>query len=162
MSKKYHRDVTAWNLDDQEDDTFNRLPQAITHQKNTPYFEVLSVVPHAPSRWRLIQEEVRGVRRAEDDFVYQTVVVGNAQDALTGILLNPDIGAVVLSEGFASQGGDKNPLLEVFNSIIDFEASSKDAELQVLPAAQDIRKLRPELHLYRFIAINTESLCGHP
>ncbi|QEO16818.1 aminotransferase class I/II-fold pyridoxal phosphate-dependent enzyme [Acetobacter vaccinii] len=162
VSKKYHRDVTAWNLDDQEDDTFNRLPQAITHQKNTPYFEVLSVVPHAPSRWRLIQEEVRGVRRAEDDFVYQTVVVGNAQDALTGILLNPDIGAVVLSEGFASQGGDKNPLLEVFNSIIDFEASSKDDEILVLQVAQAIRKIRPELDIYLLSDRNIESLAGKP
>ncbi|MFT9015409.1 MAG: ornithine decarboxylase [Acetobacter sp.] len=161
ISKKYHRDVTAWSAEEQEDEPLNRLPQAITHLKTTPYFEVLSVVPHAPTRWRLIQEEVAGVRRPEDDFVYQAVIVGNAPDALTAILLNPDIGAVVLYEGFASDGGKANPLLDVFSSIIDISPTGDDEDL-VIRLAQAIRKIRPELDIYLLSDRNIESLAGRP
>ncbi|MFT8674867.1 MAG: ornithine decarboxylase [Acetobacter sp.] len=161
ISKKYHRDVTAWSAEEQEDEPLNRLPQAITHLKTTPYFEVLSVVPHAPTRWRLIQEEVAGVRRPEDDFVCQAVIVGNAPDALTAILLNPDIGAVVLYEGFASDGGKANPLLDVFSSIIDISPTGDDEDL-VIRLAQAIRKIRPELDIYLLSDRNIESLAGRP
>ncbi|MFT8777065.1 MAG: ornithine decarboxylase [Gluconacetobacter liquefaciens] len=161
VSKKYHRDVNAWSTDEQEDDPLNRLPQAITHQKNTPYFEVLSVVPHAPSRWKLIHEEVAGVRRPEDDFVYQAVIVGNAPDALTAILLNPDIGAVVLYEGFSPDGSGDNPLLDVFRSVIDISPAGDD-EIHVIRLAQAIRKIRPELDLYLLSDRNIESLSGRP
>lgn len=161
ISKKYHRDVTAWNVEELEDEPLNRLPQAITHLKSRPYFEVLSVVPHSPARWRLIQEEVAGVRRPEDDFVYQAVIVGNAPDALTAILLNPDIGAVVLYEGFASEGGEPNPLLNVFRSLIDISPTGDD-EVHVIRLAQAIRKIRPELDIYLLSDRNIETLAGRP
>ena len=38
ISKKYHRDVGAWNVEELEDEPLNRLPQAITHVKSRPYF----------------------------------------------------------------------------------------------------------------------------
>ncbi len=161
VSRKYHRDASSWNMDDHEDEPLNRLPQAITHLKNTPYFEVLSVVPHAPSRWPLIQEEARGVRRPEDDFIYQPVIVGNAQDALTGILLNPDIGAVVLYEGFAAQSPVENPLLAVFENVIDFSTIGDDEAL-VLQLAQAIKKIRPEMDIYLLSDRNIETLAGKP
>ncbi|MFT8886767.1 MAG: ornithine decarboxylase [Acetobacter papayae] len=161
ISKKYHRDVGAWNVEELEDEPLNRLPQAITHVKSRPYFEVLSVVPHSPARWRLIQEEVAGVRRPEDDFIYQAVIVGNAPDALTAILLNPDIGAVVLYEGFASEGGETNPLLDVFRNIIDISPTGDD-EVQVIRLAQAIRKIRPELDIYLLSDRNIETLAGRP
>ena len=161
VSRKYHRDAASWNMDDHDDEPLNRLPQAITHLKNTPYFEVLSVVPHAPSRWPLIQEEARGVRRPEDDFIYQPVIVGNAQDALTGILLNPDIGAVVLYEGLAAKSAVENPLLAALQSIIDFSTVGDDEAL-VLQLAQAIKKIRPEMDIYLLSDRNIESLAGRP
>ncbi|MCI1244174.1 MAG: beta-eliminating lyase-related protein [Acetobacter fabarum] len=161
VSRKYHRDASAWNMDDHDDEPLNRLPQAITHLKSTPYFEVLSVVPHARSRWPLIQEEARGVRRAEDDFIYQPVIVGNAQDALTGILLNPDIGAVVLYEGFTAQSLTENPLLAAFQSVIDFSTIGDDETL-VLQLAQAIKKIRPEMDIYLLSDRNIETLAGKP
>lgn len=161
VSRKYHRDASAWNMDDHDDEPLNRLPQAITHLKSTPYFEVLSVVPHARSRWPLIQEEARGVRRAEDDFIYQPVIVGNAQDALTGILLNPDIGAVVLYEGFTAQSLTENPLLAAFQSVIDLSTIGDDETL-VLQLAQAIKKIRPEMDIYLLSDRNIETLAGKP
>ena len=32
VSKKYHRDVHTWNLDDQEDGVINHLSHVLTHQ----------------------------------------------------------------------------------------------------------------------------------
>lgn len=161
ISKKYHHDLASWNIEEQDDEPLNRLPQAITHIKSKPYFEVLSVVPHAMSRWGLIREEVAGVRRPEDDFVYQPVIVSNAPDALTAILLNPDIGAVVLYEGFSSDGNRSNPLLEVFSNIIDL-SSTGDDEALVISLAQAIKKIRPELDIYLLSDRNIESLAGRP
>ncbi|WP_086635144.1 decarboxylase [Acetobacter sp. DsW_059] len=160
VSQKYHRDVSAWNLEELEDEPVNRLPQALTHIKNKPYFEVLSVVPHAQSRWQHIQEEARGVRRPEDEFIYQTVIVGNAPDALTAILINPDISAVVLYEGFAAHAANENPLLDVFNTVIDLSAS--DDEILTLRLAQAIKKIRPELDIYLLSDRNIEALAGKP
>ncbi|MCH4023859.1 MAG: ornithine decarboxylase [Acetobacter sp.] len=161
ISKKYHHDLASWNIEEQDDEPLNRLPQAITHIKSKPYFEVLSVVPHAMSRWGLIREEVAGVRRPEDDFVYQPVIVSNAPDALTAILLNPDIGSVVLYEGFSSDGNRSNPLLEVFSNIIDL-SSTGDDEALVISLAQAIKKIRPELDIYLLSDRNIESLAGRP
>ena len=159
ISKKFHRDVSVWDVENYEDDPFNRLPQAISRIKTKPYFEVLSVVPHARSRWQHIKEETRGVRRPEDEFIYETVVVGTAADALKGILLNSDIGSVVLYEGFEKGGSKEDDFLDVFKEIIDFSSLEYSDSLS-LRLAQAIKKIRPELDIFLLSDQNTEVLSG--
>lgn len=161
ISKKFHRDVSVWDVENYEDDPFNRLPQAISHVKAKPYFEVLSVVPHARSRWQHIKEETRGVRRPEDEFIYETVVVGNAADALKGILLNSDIGSVVLYEGFEKGANGKDSFLEVFKEIIDF-SSLDEGDFLSLRLAQAIKKIRPELDIFLLSDQSIEDFSGKP
>ncbi|GBQ89086.1 decarboxylase [Gluconobacter albidus] len=161
ISKKFHRDVSVWDVENYEDDPFNRLPQAISHVKAKPYFEVLSVVPHARSRWQHIKEETRGVRRPEDEFIYETVVIGNAADALKGILLNSDIGSVVLYEGFEKGSNGKDSFLEVFKEVIDF-SSLDEGDFLSLRLAQAIKKIRPELDIFLLSDQSIEYFSGKP
>ncbi len=160
ISLKYMSDLAAWDARDDEDSIpMDRLPQAITHVSTRPYFEVLSVVPHTPSRWQHIAHEAREIRRPDDEFVYETVVVGNAQDALTAILLNPAIAAVVLYEGFAAQAAKQHPLLAAMREVIDFSPVTDEGAL-ALRTAEAIRLIRPELDVYLLSDRDVEALAG--
>lgn len=161
ISQKYMNDGTVWELTDDESEPANRLPAGFNHVVRRPYFEVLSVVPHAPSRWPHIVAEARAIRRPEDEFIYEVVVVGNAHDALTATLLNPDIGAVVLYEGFAAHGAHDNPLIAALRESLNLPVGHNEAEL-ALELARTIKRLRPELDLYFLSDRHIESLAGKP
>jgi len=119
LSQKYMADISAWdNWDADDSQPAERLPQAISHIERKPYFEVLAVVPHITSRWQHIAYEARSIRRPEDEFIYETVVAGNAEDALTAILVNPSITSVVLYEGFAAKAAETNPLITAIAEVI--------------------------------------------
>ena len=50
--------------------------------------------------WPEIRETFRRLRRAEDEFVYEPVVVGSFEDAVLAVVFNPNLQAVVISDGF--------------------------------------------------------------
>lgn len=159
ISRKYQNDPSAWDGDEEGGAPANRLPAGFTGTTSRPYFEVLSVVPHVASRWQHIIDEARAVRRPEDEFIYEVVVTGNAHDALTAILLNPEICAVVLYEGFSAQGSSENQLIAALREIIDFTTASNEAEL-TLNLARVIKKIRPELDIYLLSDRRVEELAG--
>ncbi len=162
ISQKYMADITAWDSAEKEESTpAERLPQAINHVTTKPYFEVLSIVPHMTSRWQHIAQEARAIRRVEDEFVYETVVVGNAEDALTAILVNPSIASVVLYEGFAAKAAIDNPLIEAMAKVANFSDVDGEEEL-ALRTARAIKKIRPELDLYLLSDRAIEELAGDP
>lgn len=161
ISQKYMADESVWEATDDDSEPANRLPASFARVARRPYFEVLSVVPHAPSRWPHIVAEARSIRRPEDEFIYEVVVVGNAQDALTALLLNSDIGAVVLYEGFAARGAHDNPLIHALRESLDLPDSKNEAEL-ALELAKAIKRLRPELDIYFLSDRHIETLAGKP
>ena len=78
------------------------LPTVITgRETRRPYFEVLFVTPQPASRWPAMCAEIRRLRRIEDDFIYEPVIVGSFEDALCAAIVNPQILAVIVAEGFA-------------------------------------------------------------
>jgi len=74
-----------------EDKQLDSLP--ITPPK--PYFEVLIVHPFPDEYEMLYRQQMMAFKSAHDEFIYDIVLVGSAEDALTAVLANTDIQACV-------------------------------------------------------------------
>ena len=76
-----------------------------------PYFETLIVTGVPASSWQGIAAEWRKLRRPLDAFVYEPVIVGSLEDAFCAAMLNSNIAAVVINEGFALRSRHEAPIL---------------------------------------------------
>ena len=111
MLRSYRRDAAEWEAD--EDPTGHAIapPLPTTESGGRPYFEVLYVMPTSPSKWPTHAQQVRRLRRSQDQFIYEPVFVGNLEDAVLATLVNPQIQAVVIHEGFPWASTHELPLL---------------------------------------------------
>jgi len=57
-------------------------------------YSVVFVSPAERTAWPEIRETFRRLRRAEDDFVYEPVVVGSFEDAVLAVVFNANLQAV--------------------------------------------------------------------
>ena len=103
ISQDFKHDPAEWESSDEVADVpADRLPPAFGGSAAfRPYFEVLFVTPHQPSRWQHMIHEIRRLRRPEDEFIYEPLIVGSAEDAVAAAIVNPDLAAIALYEGFA-------------------------------------------------------------
>jgi arginine decarboxylase len=136
------------------------LPSVISgREHHRPYFEVLLVTPQPQSRWGGMAAEFRRLRRPEDAFVYEPVVVGSFEDALCAILVNPSIQAVIVAEGFAFRSTHDAPVLR---TILDSALGKLEPSSSALALAGIIKKVRPELDLYVTSDRDVETLAASP
>lgn len=110
-----------------------------------PYFEVLIVAPSMSARIDRNVQLLRSMRRKEDDFVYEPVVVESFQDAFCAIAVNPNIAAVAIFEGFDFKSKQKVPLLD--DAIQELSVHIDD-EHMTLQLADVLVDYRPELDVY--------------
>src|SRR4030095_6647957 len=79
-----------------------RLPPGIgSRTARKPYFEILIVHPGERSIWSETRESMRRLRRDTDEFVCEPVVVGSSEDAALAAIVNYNLQAVVIFDGFA-------------------------------------------------------------
>ena len=98
--------------------------------------------------WPEIRETFRRLRRAEDDFVYEPVVVGSFEDAVLAVVFNPNLQAVVISDGFRYPSQYTVPVLrEILSRQAQVAESARQGDLGTL-LAQMVRRWRPELDVY--------------
>ena len=161
-SRTYKDDPAQW--DPREDGTDTpielRLPGQGTGQRRRPYFEMLVVTPEPSARWPQIVEAFRAVRRPEDAFVYEVVLVGSAEDAICAVLVNPDIAAVTLYEGFGVESRHDAPTLRsvlASHAKDPIDASAHDLPLRLAGA---LKRNRPDLDLYLLSDRKVEALAG--
>jgi len=124
-----------------------------------PYFEVLFVTSQPAARWPALAAEIRKLRRAEDGFVYESVLVGSFEDALCATLVNPALAAVVMVEGFPYRSRHDAPVLRSLTEPFGEPESPEDAALRL---ATGIKRIRPELDLYLLSDRAVEELAGDP
>ena len=124
-----------------------------------PYFEVLIVTGAPIERWASIASEWRRLRRPQDKFVYEPVIVGSAEDALCATMLNADLAAVVIHEGFGYRSRHDAPVLR---SIVDAAAKEEISGGSALRLARAIHQSRPELDLYVLSNARVEEIAGDP
>ena len=149
LSNSYRDDPEAWESEsDGEAHMPDVLPPSIGHgQARKPYFEVLVVTPGERSTWAGTREGMRKLRRDTDEFVYEPVVVGSFEDAMLAVIVNYNLQAVVLFDGFAY--GSQNPLPDLRELMAPHLPGGdlRDAELATL-LARAVRAVRPELDVY--------------
>ena len=131
-------------------------------QMRCPYFEVLVVDDMPADEEESLRRQVRSERRADDDFVYDVVVVPTFEDALVATLVNFNLQAVVIRYGF--------PYRSIYYAELvmrRFLESAEEINGEQLPESErgpllgrQIAQLRPELDLYLVTDVNVEDIAA--
>lgn len=127
-----------------------------------PYFEVLIVDNVNEHQERFLRKNLHRVRRSEDPFIYEAVVVPSLEDALMGILFNYNVQAVIIRPGLTLKSKNELPIIKQYLSRV-----SKDQDVDGLQpseygpeACRLIAKVRPELDAYLITDRSAEDIAG--
>src|SRR3954451_24081942 len=147
LTRSFRQNQSVWDEhDDDESVTADALPPTLGQAKaHRPYFEVLIVTGTPAARWPALAAEWRRLRRPLDAFIYEPVFVGSFEDAFCATILNPDLAAVIVHEGFVFRSRHDAPTLRTLTAAVD---QHEGAEASALHLAQALKRIRPELDLY--------------
>jgi arginine decarboxylase len=162
LSNSYRDDPEAWKSEDEDDPHVPAvLPPSIGRgQARKPYCEVLVVTPSDRSTWAAMHEGIRKLRRDTDQFVVEPVLVGSFEDAVLAVLVNYNIQAVVMFDGFGF--GSQTPLedlRELLAAHLPQAAVTRDGDLCAL-LARAAHAIRPELDTYLLTDRDVGKLAG--
>ena len=121
MTKSFRQHASDWDIhDDGEHAATDLLPPSLGRtEPHRPYFELLIVTGVPATNWQNLCAEWRRLRRPLDAFIYEPVFVGSFEDAFCAAMLNPDLAAVVINEGFALQSRHDAPVLRTLTESIE-------------------------------------------
>jgi arginine decarboxylase len=161
LTRSFRRHASEWDpYSDIASEVPDVLPPTLGRPSSAPpYFEVLIVTGAPIERWASIATEWRRLRRPADEFVYEPVIVGSAEDAVCAAMLNADLAAVVIHEGFGYHSRYDAPVLR---SIVDTLAKEELSDGSALRLARVIHESRPELDLYLILDRRVEEVAGDP
>jgi arginine decarboxylase len=161
LTRSFRQSSGDWEeYEDGDGVTANVLPPALGRSdSHRPYFETLIVTGAAATRWPALGMEWRRLRRPLDAFIYEPVIVGSFEDAFCATLLNPDLAAVVIHEGFPFRSRHDAPILRMLAEAAD---RHEGAEASTLHLAQVLKRVRPELDLYLLSNGRVEEIAGNP
>jgi arginine decarboxylase len=146
--------------EDGEGEAPELLPQTFGQQAaHRPYFETLIVTGLSSSDWPALATEWRKLRRPVDAFVYEPVIVGSLEDAFCAVMLNPNIAAVIINEGFALRSRHNSAALRPMMTASGINDESDASSLRL---AHVINRVRPELDLYLMSNRDVETMAGNP
>ncbi|MET0542174.1 MAG: decarboxylase, partial [Variovorax sp.] len=150
FSGAYRRDPDAWNIEEEAEGTNlgERLPPGLLADGTSrPYFEVLSVLPDTVRRGAT-QRELRKLRRTEDPFTYESVQTFSLEDAVVATIVNFNLQAVVIYDGFRFRS--KYTLPELHELVTRFGRIEDDGlpHDNGLLLANFLKRIRPELDIY--------------
>jgi arginine decarboxylase len=163
LTNSYRDDPEAWTSDEEQDDPHvpKVLPPSIGRgQARKPYAEVLIVSPGERSTWGAMRDGIRKLRRETDEFVVEPVTVGSFEDAVLAILVNYNIQAVVMFDGFGY--ASQTPLADLRELIAAYlpqAAAARDGDLAML-LSRAVRSIRPELDVYLSTDRDVATLAG--
>ncbi|MFW8635294.1 aminotransferase class I/II-fold pyridoxal phosphate-dependent enzyme [Cribrihabitans pelagius] len=127
-----------------------------------PYFEVLIVDDVSESQERFLRQNLLRMRRVEDPFIYEPVIVPSLEDALIGVLFNYNVQAVVIRPGLSLKSKIELPILSQYLTRVS-ETEEVDA---IEPheygpeSCRLIEKIRPELDAYLVTDRSAEDIAG--
>ncbi len=126
-----------------------------------PYFEVLFVDSISRSEMIKLRDGLRAMRRPEDPFRYEIVVVPSFEDALIAVLSNYNIQASVIRYGFPFRSRNQLDVLQRYLQSIDEAEAEDQVDVDRGPQLGAlIAELRPELDLYLVTDVAVEDIAG--
>lgn len=164
ITGNYQRDPKEWqtsdlSLTETADVALSSLGETAAHR---PYFEMLTVTPAPAGRWPHIAAEFRRLRRSEDAFIYETVLVGSLEDAICAAVLNPNIAVVAIYEGFALRSRHDAQILRSVLAAQQPLLDQADEADMALRLAAGLKAIRPELDIFLLSDRRVEKLAGDP
>ncbi len=159
--RRRHIPLERDSMDKEEhDDEALLSPEARALTK--PYFEVLIVDSVSEQQERWLKNNVARMRRVEDPFTYEALVVPSLEDALIAVLFNHNIQAIVVRPGLVLKSSLDNEILHSFlnraggaEAIDAMQPEDYGPELCRL-----IGRVRPELDAYLVTERSVEDIAG--
>jgi arginine decarboxylase len=156
-------------------ETFRRGASLISDDKQTtedpereraaaaahPYFEVLVVDDMTAAQEKRLRDELHRLRRPDDEFVYELVVVPSFTDAVTAVLFNFNIQACLVRRrfGHASQH-DLSELGVVMDEKVAEEFAEQPPDVRAQALGRRLHDIRPEIDLYLIAEVAVEEIAG--
>ncbi|HEX5212190.1 MAG TPA: decarboxylase [Pseudolabrys sp.] len=161
LTRSFRKHAGDWEVNEEGDEGVpDLLPPALGRADGRrPYFETLIVTGISPERWPALATEWRGLRRPLDGFIHEPVFVGSVEDAFCATMLNPDLAAVVVNEGFAFKSRHDAPVLRSLSASLEREYT---ADFSALQLTRLLKRVRPELDIYVVSNRRVEELAGSP
>jgi len=126
-----------------------------------PYFEVLIVDELHDQQERWLRGSLSRMRRTEDAFIYEPVMVPSVEDALIAILFNHNIQAVIVRPGLRLKSTNSLPILTRYLARVGDEEIDELAPSQyATELCRLIEKVRPELDAYLITDRSVEEIAG--
>ncbi|MEU4172909.1 aminotransferase class I/II-fold pyridoxal phosphate-dependent enzyme [Streptomyces sp. NPDC026665] len=127
----------------------------------TPYFEVLVVGEIDSAEEEELRADLRWLRREEDDFLYEIVVVPSFEDAVVAALVNFTVQAVVIRHRFTDRSRhDLRVMRRFFDETAAQGLEDKGFDEQAQALGARLVGLRPELDLYLMTEASVEVVAG--
>ncbi len=161
LTRSFRQNAGEWDAHEDDEGVLpDVLPPTLGRaDARRPYFEVLIVTGAPAARWPALVAEWRRLRRPLDAFIYEPVFVGSFEDAFCATILNPDLAAVIIHEGFPFRSRHDAPILR---SLVEAADQKESAEVSALHLAQVLKRVRPELDLYLVSNGRVEEIAGSP
>ncbi|QOZ28081.1 decarboxylase [Bradyrhizobium sp. CCBAU 51753] len=161
QAKSFRQHASDWSTRDEGNgDVPDLLPPTLgPSAARRPYFETLIVTGVPASNWPGLLAEWRRLRRPVDAFIYEPVVVGSLEDAFCAAMLNPNLAAVVINEGFGLRSRHDAPVLRAMTAAMGL---NEESDASALRLAHILKRIRPELDLYLMSNRDVEELAGSP
>ncbi|MET0527120.1 MAG: decarboxylase [Microvirga sp.] len=159
LNRSFRQDAGEWDAQGESEKAVSDvLPPALGREDGQrPYFEVLIVTGAPASRWNALRAEWRRLRRPLDPFVYEPVFVGSFEDAICAAMLNTELAAVIVHEGFPFRSRHDAPALRSLIEVVDQKEASQASALHL---AQILKRIRPEIDLYLVSNGRVEDIAG--
>ncbi len=127
-----------------------------------PYFEVLIVDDVNEHQERWLKSNMTSMRRPEDAFIYEPVVVPSLKDALICVLFNHNIQAIVVRPGLRMDSDVDLPILTRYLNRAGGEETIEDIAPEDYgpELCRMIGKVRPELDAYLVTDRSVEDIAG--
>ena len=107
-----------------------------------------------------LRRRVQRKRSADDDFIFDVVVVPTFEDALIATLVNFNLQAVVIRHGFPFHSVNHNHMLRRFLDGMDGKVEDMPEFERGPLLGRQIAQIRPELDLYLVTDVNVEAIAA--